>query len=268
MTSEYSVEVCKELKGRFSTALLHRPMRIERFDPGTELIYNATGVAPANKGRVHLAVEKFVGGGFAGQVYKVKIIDIETSDGSIGGLEVDSIYAMKILIPPSRFSEMFRNLIYGIGFQGGFQLQSNPDAVRTGAIWQKFIRRAARIRFNNERTVNDIHATFIDDKLGSCGELSDWVKGRTWRLEVDDHLDALKLWRRKKNINPDLLGSAEYRAKFQFMHEFVKLLHDIGAYEFARQYEWSTCKSQPNCLKRQGTDDDPKEGLVAVDFRA
>ncbi len=268
MTSEYSVEVCKELKGRFGTALLHRPMRIERFDPGTELIYNATGVAPANKGRVHLTVEKFVGGGFAGQVYKVKIIDIETPDGSIGGLEVDSIYAMKILIPPSRFSEMFRNLVYGIGFQGGFQLQSNPAAVRTGAIWQKFIRRAARIRFNNERTVNDIHATFIDDKLGSCGELSDWVEGRTWRLEVDDHLDALKLWRRGKNINPDLLGSAEYRAKFQFMHEFVKLLHDIGAYEFARQYEWSTCKSQPNCLKRQGTDDDPKEGLVAVDFRA
>lgn len=268
MTSEYSVEVIKELKGRFSKALLHRPMRVERFDPGTELIYNATGVAPANKGRVRLAVEKFVGGGFAGQVYKVKIINIETFDGSIGGLEVDSIYAMKILIPPSRGSEIFRNLLYGIGFQGGFQLQSNPAAVRTGAIWQKFIRRAARIRFNNERVVNDIHATFVDDKLGSCGELSDWVEGRTWRLEVDNHLDALKLWRRKKNINPEMLGSPEYRAKFQFMHEFVKLLHDMGAHEFARQYEWSTCKSQPNCLKRHGTDDDPEEGLVAVDFRA
>jgi hypothetical protein len=42
----------------------------------------------------------------------------------------------------------------------------------------------------------------------------------------------------------------------------------MGAYEFARQYEWSTCKSQPNVLKRQGTDDDPSGGLVAVDFRA
>ncbi len=38
----------------------------------------------------------------------------------------------------------------------------------------------------------------------------------------------------------------------------------MGGYEFARQYEWSTCKSQPNTLKRQGTED----GLVAVDFRA
>jgi hypothetical protein len=52
------------------------------------------------------------------------------------------------------------------------------------------------------------------------------------------------------------------------MADFVKLLHDVGAHEFARQYEWSTCKSQPNCLKRAGTDNDPQAGLVAVDFRA
>jgi hypothetical protein len=42
----------------------------------------------------------------------------------------------------------------------------------------------------------------------------------------------------------------------------------MGAYEFARQYEWWTCKSQPNCLKRRDTEDDPSAGLVAVDFRA
>jgi len=52
------------------------------------------------------------------------------------------------------------------------------------------------------------------------------------------------------------------------MSEFVQLLNDMGAYEFARQYEWSTCKSQPNALKRQGSDNDPSGGLVAVDFRA
>ena len=50
------------------------------------------------------------------------------------------------------------------------------------------------------------------------------------------------------------------------MRDFVELLHEIGGHEFARQYEWSTCKSQPNCLKRNGTK--PNEGLVAVDFRA
>ena len=52
------------------------------------------------------------------------------------------------------------------------------------------------------------------------------------------------------------------------MHQFVGHLHEMGAHEFARQYEWSTWKSQPNCLKRGGTDHSPSEGLTAVDFRA
>ena len=52
------------------------------------------------------------------------------------------------------------------------------------------------------------------------------------------------------------------------MTEFVKLLHELGAHEFARQYEWTTCKSQPNALKRTDTEDDPTSGLIAVDFRA
>ena len=42
----------------------------------------------------------------------------------------------------------------------------------------------------------------------------------------------------------------------------------MGGHEFARQYEWSTWKSQPNCLKRKDTEQDPSTGLVAVDFRA
>jgi hypothetical protein len=52
------------------------------------------------------------------------------------------------------------------------------------------------------------------------------------------------------------------------MHKFVELLHAMGAHEFARQYEWSTCKSQPNCLKRKDTETYQSDGLVAVDFRA
>jgi len=114
----------------------------------------------------------------------------------------------------------------------------------------------------------DIHATFVDHTLGSCGEFSEWVDGRTWRLEVDDHLDFLRKWRRGRDVEVARLGSPEYRAKYEFMHEFVELLHDMGGNEFARQYEWSTAKSQPNCLKREGTDNDPSRGLVAVDFRA
>jgi hypothetical protein len=250
-------------------------MRVSRFEQGTELTYDVTGVSPRSclrqedaGARVHLAIEKFIGGGFAGQVYKVKILGIETNGESIDGLEAGRIYAMKILIPPSTFSRLFRNLLYWIGFQGPFQLQVNPAAARAGALWQKFIRRGAKTRFGDENAVVNIYATFIDSTLGSCGELSEWVDGRTWRLEVDDHLDMLSHWRQGKDVAAQKLGSAEYRAKYEFMHKFVELLHDMGGYEFARQYEWSTCKSQPNCLKRRETNSESEKGLVAVDFRA
>ena len=175
---------------------------------------------------------------------------------------------MKILIPPSGFSCLFRNFLYWIGFQGPFQLQVNPAAARAGALWQKFIRRGAGVTFGDEQSVVDIYATFVDEQLGSCGELSEWIEGRTWQLEVDERVDLLKRWARGKPVDPALLGSPEYRAKREFMRRFVGLLHEMGAPEFARQYEWSTCKSQPNCLKRRGCDDDPAAGLTAVDFRA
>lgn len=268
MSKEYSVEVCRELEDRFRAARLYRPMRISRYDEGTKLAYNVRGVGRAEMAKVHLLVEKFVGGGFAGQVYRVKVTGIE---GAIDGLQIDRSYAMKILIPPSGFSRLFRNVLYWIGFQGPFQLQVNPSAARAGALWQKLIRRGAKIRFGDENAVVDIYATFVDEKLGSCGELSEWVEGRTWRLEVDDRMDLLKKWMRGGKVDEPViagLGSPEYRAKRKFMREFVQLLNDMGAYEFARQYEWSTCKSQPNALKRQGTDNNPSGGLVAVDFRA
>ena len=270
MAPEYSVEVCRQLEAKFHAAGLHRPMRITRYEPDAELTYEVTSIAQAGKAAVALRVEKFVGGGFAGQVYQVKIRDIQakgSANGSIEGLEVDGVYAMKILIPPSGFSRLFRNVLYWIGFQGPFQLQVNPAAARAGAIWQKFIRCAAKTRFGDEKAVVDIHATFVDDNLGSCGELSEWVEGRTWQLEVDDRMDLLKQARRGKALNAEL-GSPEYRAKRKFMADFVRLLYDLGAYEFARQYEWSTCKSQPNCLKRKDAGDDPAAGLTAVDFRA
>ncbi len=266
MTTDYSIKICKELEQKFKKNRLHRPMSIDHYDEGDSLIYQADAVSGKERAQIHLVIEKFVGGGFAGQVYKVKITKIE--NGTFNDLNVGSHYALKILIPPSKGSLLFRNILYGLGFQASFQLQTNPIAARSGAIWQKFIRRAAKIRFNDETKVNNIHATFVDENLGSCGELSDWVDGRTWRLEVDEHLDVLKRWQKGKKVNPAQLGSPEYRAKYKFMHDFVDLLHDIGAHEFARQYEWSTCKSQPNCLKRTDTENDPEAGLMAVDFRA
>ena len=268
MAVEYSIEVYKELEEEFRRSALHRPMRVGRYEAGTELVYDVTEVAGANKARVRLVVERFVGGGFAGQVYRVKILDIEEESGRTGGLEVGAVYAMKVLIPPTGFSRLFRNVLYWLGFQGPYQLQVNPAALRAGALWQKHIRRGGKIRFGDERAVADIHATFVDSQLGSCGELSEWVEGRTWRLEADERLDLLKRWSRGKAVDAKGLGSPEYRAKREFMDEFVKLLHDMGAHEVSRQYEWSTWKSQPNCLKREDTEESPSEGLVAVDFRA
>jgi len=243
-------------------------MRAERYDAGRELTHEVTGVSDGAAGKVRLEIDKFVGGGFAGQVYRVKILEIDSGDETPGGLEAGKKYAMKILVPPSRGSLAFRNLIYRIGFQGQFQLQVNPAAARAGALWQKFIRRAAGLKFGDEKSVVDIHATFVDRTIGSCGELSEWIDGRVWDFEVDNHLDVLKRHFKGKEVDPAELGSPEYRAKRRFMADFVRLLHEIGAHEFARQYEWGTCKSQPNVLKRNDAGDEPEAGLTAVDFRA
>jgi hypothetical protein len=268
MDFEYSVDVINEIEGVFKNAELYRPMRVSRYDAGTELQYDITGVKSANEAKVHLIIDKFVGGGFAGQVYKVRILDIAPQSSQIQGLEVGKSYAMKILVPPSNFSRFFRNALYWFGFQGPFQPQVNPAAAKAGALWQKFIRRGAKIRFGAETAVVDIYAVFVDKRIGSCGELSEWIDGRTWRLEVDDRMDLLKRWIKGKRVDSPELASPEYRAKHEFMHKFVELLHDMGGHEFARQYEWSTCKSQPNCLKRNNADSAPFNGLVAVDFRA
>jgi hypothetical protein len=173
MAIDYSPKVCADLENKFNDLELYRPVRTEHYDAGTELTYEMTAVESAEKlAKVALTVEKFVGGGFAGQVYRVQVTSIETDAGQVeefAGVEKNSFYAMKILIPPSNGSLFFRNLVYRIGFQAAFQLQTNPIAARSGAIWQKFIRRAAKIRFGDEAALNDIHVTFVENKLGSCG---------------------------------------------------------------------------------------------------
>lgn len=260
--------IYRQLEEEFRDTALFRPMKVSRYEVGAELLYQVMGLNGSDEARLKLVVERFAGGGFAGQVYQVKVLDITSEKAPPEGLVTGGVYAMKVLIPPTTFSRVFRNLIYWIAFQGPFQPQVNPAAARSGALWQKFFRRGAKIRFGDERAVVDVYATFVDTNLGSCGELSEWVEGRTWRLEVDDRLDLLKRWRRSKEVDTESLGSPEYRAKREFMDNIVQLMHEMGAHECARQYEWSTWKSQPNCLKREDTEDSPSEGLVAVDFRA
>ncbi len=266
MAFQYSVETVKKLSEAFAREETTRPMRIGHYEAGTELTYEVTGVAPARQANVRLKIEKFVGGGFAGQVYRVNVLEIDAPHGDIPNLEIGGSYAMKILVPPSNSSRKFRDILYGAAFQAPFGLQVNPSASRAGALWQKFIRRGAKVRFGSERAVVDVLATFVDKTLGSCGEISEWVAGRTWRFEVDDKL--LARWQWKLGQDREKTNSPEYLAKKQFMADIVKLFHDMGAPELARQYEWWTCKSQPNALKRLDTEETPTAGLTAVDFRA
>jgi len=262
----YSVAAIRELEGRFRAESLFRPLRVRRYEAGQVLEYDVRGVWPAREGRVRLEVERHVGGGFAGQVYRVRVLDVTAPGGPIEGLEPGQAYALKVLVPVSGFGRSVRNFLYGLGFQAPFSPQVNPDAALAGALWQKFIRRAAGSWFGTERAIVDVLAILVDPVLASCGEISEWVDGRLWRYEVDDNLFARLDWKPGK---PDEdLGSPEYRSKRTFMRDLVGLMHDMGAHELARQYEWWTMKSQPNALKRTEADGDPERGLVAVDFRA
>ncbi|HSA94610.1 MAG TPA: hypothetical protein VLJ16_01070, partial [Acidobacteriota bacterium] len=244
----YSAETVRGLKARFRAAGLFRPLRVRRYDPGQVLEYDVRGVWPDRPGRIRLEVERHVGGGYAGQVYRVRVLDVAAPDGPVEGLEPGRSYALKVLVPVSGFGRFVRNTLYGLGFQGPFAPQVNPDAARAGALWQKFIRRAAAARFGTERAVVDVLATLVDPVLGSCGEISEWVDGRLWRYEIDDDLFARLGW--KPGRPADGLGSPEYRSKREFMKGLVALMHELGAPELARQYEWWTMKSQPNALKR------------------
>ena len=266
MAESYSVETVRELEKIVHEQNVLRPLRVRRYEPGTVLEYDIRGVLPPGKAETRFEIVKFVGGGFAGQVYKVKLLEFSSREGDVGGLNVGGSYALKIFVPPKGFGLRIRNLFYGMGFQGPFSLQANLAAGRSQGLWQKFIRRAAKIEFGSEDSVVDVLATLTDARLGSCGELSEWVDGRSWRFEVDDDLDERRAW---KLGSPDQgIGSPEYRTKHAFMVRLVRLMHRMGALELARQYEWWSLKSQPNVMKRISSDPDPISGLVAVDFRA
>jgi hypothetical protein len=260
-----SPSLAEQLERQFGACELVRPFRRATYDPGNLLEYSITGVVPANTGRMVVEVDRFVGGGFAGQVYRVKLVEMEADDGPISGLTVGQTYAIKILKPPSAFARLFRDFLYFLAYQGRFSAQVNPASVRVGVLWQKLIRRAAALEIGSESAVCDTYATFYDDELYSFGEINEWIDGRIWKYEVDDQM--FERW--------DFHGSPpadhncpEYVNKKLFMRRLVDLLHEMGAPELARQYEWWTCKSQPNALKRLNDSDSSGAGLTAVDFRA
>ncbi len=243
---------------------LERPVRPSRYDPGERLELALTGVCPATEARATFTVEKFVGGGFAGQVYRARLDAIEPE---LPEISAGDTLKLKILKPPSGAALAIRNALFWLGYQGCYSAQVHEAAARGGALWQTILRRGAKLRFGRDGAISPAYATFWDDKLLSYGEVAEWVEGRQWRYELDDRY----FQRGERETTGDgerTIGPPEYLAKRRFMAELVRLLHDMGAPELARQYEWWTCKSQPNALKRDGAGDGPGDGLTAIDFRA
>ena len=151
MTNIDSAEQRRELAEIAWRSDLHHTPRPSRYDDGDTLTYAIEGVFPKTKGQATFEIEKFVGGGFAGQVYRVRLTALELDGEPIEGFEVGGVYGIKIIIPPSTFSVAFRNLMYWAAYQGHFSAQTNYAACRAGVLWQKLFRRGAKIRFGDER---------------------------------------------------------------------------------------------------------------------
>lgn len=225
-----------------------------RHAPGDVLDLPATGVCPARPGRVTLRVERAVGGGFAGQVYRVELLAAQ----GLEGLTPGGRYALKLLRPPSAGREAFRDLLFRAAFQAPFAPAWQAEAARVGVLWQALLGRAAALAWGSERHVVAAHASVHDPALGCHGDLNEWVEGRPWRLEPDARLLSRRA--RLRGDGPD----TELVEKRRFMARLVALLHDMGAVELARQYEWGSWKSQPNVLRRL----DGAGELTAIDLRA
>ena len=264
--SHCSKALCEQLKARIQSIPLALVWEPDHYEAGQQLDLSITTAWPEVEGKARFTIGKFAGGGFAGQVYRCHLDALELQDDSVEcGLTVGGTYAVKILVPPSRFSVVFRNFVYWLAFQAPFSAQVNRSACRAGLLWPKLLRVASADRFGTREAVADTYASFFDARFRAYGEVREWVEGRTWRLEADAQLKRRKQWR---TIDPSETGSPEYIAKKQFMTRFVTMLHEMGAAELARQYEWWTMKSQPNALKRADAGHDPAAGLCAVDFRA
>ena len=143
MSAEPNPEILRALAREFAAQKLLRPLRVDRYESGDLLDYEVRGIGPAGRTRARFEVERYVGGGYAGQVYRVRLASLDPVEEGIEGLEPGRPYALKIFVPVSGLSRRIRGLFYGLGFQAPFSLQCLAAAGRSQALWQKLIRRAA-----------------------------------------------------------------------------------------------------------------------------
>ena len=97
----YSKTLCARLFTEANYPDLKTGHRITRYEIGDELRIDLQGVHPAIEGTGTLVIDKFLGGGFAGQVYRCRLSELSLPENEpIDGLEKGKLYAIKIIIPP------------------------------------------------------------------------------------------------------------------------------------------------------------------------
>lgn len=206
------------------------------------------------KGLFCFAIERYVGSGFAGQVYQARPQSLEWD-------ESHPWVALKVLRPRPRWKELFRDTLFRLSFQSPFAPRIREPALRAGLIWQALLRLAANTTLNQADLIPQPLGYYWDADLLSFVEVQEWVEGRVVRYQFDE--DLLLRWLGWPRACP----SNEMQRKKAVMAQLVDLCHRLGAIGLARQYEWYTLVSQANVLVRRNRADEKQSEFIAVDWR-
>ncbi len=107
MAEQYDHDTMRGLHRLLNRAKLHYRRPPKRYEPGKVLEVSIHGVCPAVSGRARFRLEAFAGGGFAGQVYRATLLDLDPKELIATGLQVGN---------PLRSRSMFLHPDFPIGF--------------------------------------------------------------------------------------------------------------------------------------------------------
>lgn len=228
--------------------LLKDCLRPGGYDPGDTVVSLVKDI-DGDEHEAVFKIERYCGGGFAGQVYRARCVKCDD-----GWLQTGTVFALKFFSPRSGFRKRFRDLLYFIGFQSPFPHQFNEAAVRTGLYLTKLLRWATQVEFGSDASINDCLGSFWDEHIGSYAELNEWVEGRVTDPDIDNGIFVRRSRNKKikRNIEQaELLESnSEIAQKKRFMRTLVRLCAELGLDDLARQVYWWTGMSQANLLTR------------------
>lgn len=234
------------------------------YDPGDHLDLTVKDA----RGETHpvaFEIAAYCGGGFAGQVYRARVV----SSAAPTLREGDEV-ALKVFRTRSGLRRRFRDFLYWLGFQSPFPHQYNEDAVREGLPLTRLLQAACARVFGTAKPINECYGTFWDDHVRSFGEVNEWVDGVVTDPERDDGI--LLRWLHNRRVRRTGEGTfrhcpLEIAKKHACMDRLVKLCRELGLDDLARQAYWWTGMSQANLLTRTETHGTPQPSFVWVDRR-